>query len=142
MAHRIYRGGGAGQFPAFASAGNKMLALGFSGGVKTTRSVQAVASPAWTNLSGTISTATNIPANSFVRINAALTVAAGGWRVDRHRFAGDVEVAGFEQCVDHKAAAGFPLAPAAMAAMHDHGRGIHPVTHGAAVATAFHHLTT
>ncbi|HEX2747512.1 MAG TPA: hypothetical protein VHM91_05875, partial [Verrucomicrobiales bacterium] len=77
MTHRIYRGGGAGQFPGFSTGGAKTLALGFTGGVKTMRAVQAVESPAWTTLSGSVATATSIPANSFLRINANLTIAAG-----------------------------------------------------------------
>jgi hypothetical protein len=77
MTHGLYRGGGAGQFPGFTSGGAKTLALGFTGGVNTTRTVQAVASPAWTTLSGSISAATTIPANSFLHINGNLTIAAG-----------------------------------------------------------------
>lgn len=77
MTHRLYRGAGFGQFPAFATGGTKTLALGFTGGVEETRAVECVAAPAWTTLSGTLSTATTVPANSFLHINGALTVAAG-----------------------------------------------------------------
>ncbi len=78
MTHRIYRGAGAGQFPALTTGGAKTLALGFTGGVKTTRSVQCVASPAWTTRSGSITSAVNVPANSFLHINGNLTIAATG----------------------------------------------------------------
>ena len=78
MTHRLYRGAGAGQFPAFATGGTKTLALGFTGGVKTTRNVAVVAAPAWTTLSGSITTAVNVPANSFLHINGSLTISATG----------------------------------------------------------------
>ena len=78
MTHRIYRGAGAGQFPAFTTGGAKSLVLGFTGGVKSTRSVQVVAAPTWTTLNGSLTTAVNVPANSFLHINGSLTVAPGG----------------------------------------------------------------
>lgn len=77
MAHRIYRGAGAGQYPSFSQDGTKQLALGFSGGVRESRSVQCVASPAWTALSGTLSGTVVIPAGSFVHVNGSLSVPAG-----------------------------------------------------------------
>ncbi len=78
MTHRLYRGAGAGQFPAFAAGGAKTLALGFTGGVKATRSVQVVAAPAWTTLSGSVAAPVNVPPNSFLHINGSLTVTAAG----------------------------------------------------------------
>ncbi|MBP7949282.1 MAG: right-handed parallel beta-helix repeat-containing protein [Verrucomicrobiales bacterium] len=78
LAHRLYRGAGFGLFPAFTTGGAKSLVVGFnSAGAKETRSVQCVASPAWTTLSGTVSSATLVPANSFLHINGNLTVNAG-----------------------------------------------------------------
>ena len=42
----------------------------------------------------------------------------------------------FNHCVDDERAAGFALAPAAMAAVHEQGRAQHAIAHGPAVAAA------
>jgi len=101
ITHKLYRGAGFGWFPAFSSDGTKSLALGFnSTGAKETRTVQSVASPTWTTLSGTVSSATNIPANSFLHINGNLTVNAGAsltigeGTLVRLNTGADIEVAG------------------------------------------------
>lgn len=100
LTHRIYRGAGCGQFPAFTTGGTKTLALGFTGGVKETRNVECLANPTWTTLSGTISTATTIPANSLLHINGNLTVNAGAsltigaGTLVRLNTGADIEVAG------------------------------------------------
>src|SRR5581483_9239713 len=71
-----------------------------------------------------------------------LAVAAGGWRIHNHGLSRDLQIGGLDDGVDDKAAAGLALAPAAMAAMHDHGFGHHAIAHCPAITTAFHHLTT
>lgn len=76
MMHRIYRGAGTGQFPAFTGGGQKTLSLGFTGGIKTMRQIESVEVPVWTTLSGTVSAPQTVPAGAFIHINGDLTVAA------------------------------------------------------------------